>query len=118
VRDRIVTTLETRDVQTATRLKSRIKSLESIIRELPAPGVQTLYRNIDATLFAQILKASPEDIQQKVIASLSAGAAERLKEEMELSRPLSGARLRKEKQNLMVLVRRLINEGLVEVENN
>jgi len=118
VRDKIVKTLETKDAQTATRLKSRIKSLESIIRELPALGVQTLYRNIDATLFAQILKASPEDIQQKVIASLSAGAAERLKEEMELSRPLSGVRLRREKQNLMVLVRRLISEGLVEVENN
>jgi len=118
VRDKIVKTLETKDAQSATRLKSRIKSLESIIRELPAPGIQTLYRHIDATLFAQILKASPEDIQQKVIASLSAGAAERLKEEMELSRPLSGVRLRKEKQNLMVLVRRLISEGLVEVENN
>jgi flagellar motor switch protein FliG len=118
VRDKIVKTLETKDAQTATRLKSRIKSLESIIRDLPAIGVQTLYRNIDATLFAQILKASPEDIQQKVITSLSAGAAERLKEEMELSRPLSGVRLRREKQNLMVLVRRLISEGLVEVENN
>jgi flagellar motor switch protein FliG len=118
VRDKIVKALETRDAQTATRLKSRIKSLESIIRELPAPGMQTLYRNIDATLFAQILKASPEDIQQKVTSSLSAGAAERLKEEMELSRPLSGVRLRREKQNLMVLVRRLISEGLVEVENN
>lgn len=118
VRDKIVKSLETKDAQTATRLKSRIKSLESIIRDLPALGIQTLYRNIDAALFAQILKASPEDIQQKVITSLSAGAAERLKEEMELSRPLSGVRLRREKQNLMVLVRRLISEGLVEVENN
>ena len=118
VRDKIVKTLETKDAQTATRLKSRIKNLESIIRDLPALGIQTLYRNIDAALFAQILKASPEDIQQKVISSLSAGAAERLKEEMELSRPLSGVRLRREKQNLMVLVRRLISEGLVEVENN
>jgi len=118
VRDKIVTALETRDAQTATRLKSRIKSLESIIRELPAPGIQTLYRNIDAKLLAQILKAEPDDIRQKVVSSLSAGAAERFKEEMELSRPLSGVRLRKEKQNLMVLVRRLISEGLVEVENN
>ena len=118
VRDKIVTALETRDAQTATRLKSRIKSLESIIRELPAPGIQTLYRNIDTKLFAQILKAEPDDVRQKVVSSLSAGAAERFKEEMDLSRPLSGVRLRREKQNLMVLVRRLISEGLVEVENN
>lgn len=118
VREKIVKTLESKDAQTAARLKQRIKSLENIIRDLPVPGIQTLYRNVDATLFAQILKASSEDIQQKVITSLSAGAAERLKQEMDLSRPLSAMRLRREKQNLMVVVRRLINEGLVEVENN
>lgn len=118
VRDKVVKTLEAKDAQTATRLKKRIKSLETIIQELPALGIQTLYRNIDATLFAQILKASPEDIQQKVVSSLSTGAAERLKQEMDLSRPLSTVRLRREKQNLMVLVRRLITEGLVEVENS
>jgi len=118
VREKIVKTLEAKDAQTATRLKQRIKSLENIIRELPTQGIQTLYRNVEAALFAQILKASSDEIQQKVISSLSAGAAERLKQEMEFSRPLSAMRLRREKQNLMVIVRRLINEGLVEVENN
>lgn len=118
VREKIVKTLEAKDAQTAARLKQRIKSLENIIRELPVQGIQTLYRNVEAALFAQILKTSPDDIQQKVISSLSAGAAERLKQEMEFSRPLSAMRLRREKQNLMVIVRRLINEGLVEVENN
>ncbi len=118
VRDKVIKTLETKDAQSAARLKQRIKSLETIIRELPAQGIQTLYRNIEAALFAQILKASPEDIQQKVISSLSAGAAERLKQEMEFSRPLSSIRLKREKQNLMVLVRRLISEGLVEVETD
>lgn len=118
VRDKVVKTLETKDAQTATRLKQRIKTLENIIRDLPAQGIQTLFRNIDVTLFAQILKASPEDVQQKALSSLSAGAAERLKQEMELSRPLSSVRLKRERQNLMVLVRRLISEGLVEVENN
>jgi flagellar motor switch protein FliG len=118
VRDKVIKMLETKDAQSAARLKHRIKSLETIIRELPAQGIQTLYRNIEAALFAQILKTSPDDIQKKVISSLSAGAAERLKQEMEFSRPLSRVRLKREKQNLMVLVRRLISEGLVEVENN
>jgi flagellar motor switch protein FliG len=118
IREKVVKTIETRDAQTATRLKQRIKSLETIIRDLSVQGIQVLYRNIDTTLFAQILKSSPDDIQQKVITSLSAGAAERLKEEMNLSRSLSAVRLKREKQNLMVLVRRLIAEGLVEVENS
>ena len=106
------------DAKTAARLKQRVKGLETILREIPALGIQTMYRNIDAGLFAQVLKSLPEDVQQKVLSSLSAGAAERLKQEMELSRPLSTIRLKREKQNLMVLVRRLISEGLVEVENN
>ncbi len=118
VRDSIVKNLESKDAATATRLKQRIKSLETIIRDLPAHGIQVLYRNIDATLFAQVLKSTPDEIQQKVISSLSTGAAERLKEEMQLSRALSAARLKRERQNLMVLVRRLITEGLVEVENS
>ena len=118
VREKVVKTLESKDAQTASRLRQRIKSFETILRELPAQGIQTLFRNVEAALFAQVLKASPEDLQQKVISSLSAGAAERLKQEMEFSRPLSAIRLRREKQNMMVLVRRLISEGLVEVENN
>jgi hypothetical protein len=118
VRDKVVAKIEARDAQSAARLKRRIKSIETMIQEFPAQGIQTLFRNIDVTLFAQILKTSPEDIQQKVITSLSAGAAERLKQEMDLSRPLSATRLKRERQNLMALVRRLINEGLVEVENN
>lgn len=118
VREKVVKKLETADAPTAARLKQRIKSLETILAELPAPGIQTLYRNIDAGLFAQVLKSLPADVQQKVISSLSAGAAERLKQEMDLSRPLSTVRLRRERQNLMVLVRRLVSEGLVEVENN
>ena len=118
VREKVVKMLEAKDAPTAARLKQRIKSLENIIRGLPVQGIQTLTRNVEAAVFAQILKASSEDIQQKVLSSLSAGAAERLKQEMEFSRPLSATRLRREKQNLMVVVRRLIHEGLVEVENN
>ncbi|MDH4162665.1 MAG: hypothetical protein OEW15_08240 [Nitrospirota bacterium] len=118
VRDKVVKAMEAKDGQAGSRLKQRIKSLETILAEMPAPGIQTLYRNIDTTLFAQILKSSPDDIQQKVISSLSTGAAERLKEEMQLSRTLSLTRLARERQNLMVLVRKLISEGIVEVENS
>lgn len=118
VREKVVKGLEAKDAQAAARIRSRIKSMENIIRDLQPAGIQTLVRNVNASLFAQVLKTAPEDIQQKVIASLSAGAAERLKEEMNLSRPLSGIRLKRERQNLMTVVRRLINDGLVEVENS
>lgn len=118
VRDKVVKTIETKDAQTAARIKRRIKSLETILREVPAQGVQTIFRNVDVTIFALVLKSLEDDIQQKVMSSVSTGAAERLKEEMALSRPLTAVRLGREKQNLMVTVRRLISEGLIEMENN
>lgn len=118
VRDKIVKTLEAQNAAAAARIKQRIKSLETILSELPAQGIQTLLRNVDLTLFSQVLRSMPDSIRQKVTSSLSAGIAERIKQEMDLSRPLSSARLKRERQNLMATVRRLINEGIVEVENN
>lgn len=118
VRESAVKKLEATDAGTGARVKQRIKSIENILTELPAAGIQTLYRKVDAALFAQILNSLASEVQQKVLASLSAGAADRLKEEMKLSRPLSAARLKRERQNLIGQVRRLITEGIVEVENN
>ncbi len=118
IRAKIVNALSAKDARAATRIKQRFKNFETILQELSAAGIQSLYRSINASLFAQVLKSTDPAVQQKVINSLSAGAAERLKEEMQLSRPLTAVRLRKERQNIMVILRRLINEGLVEVENS
>ena len=84
--------------------------------EIPPVGIQSIYRRLDRTLFAQILKSSNEDIQNRVLESLTVGAAERLKEEMELSPPLSEKRLRKEKHKIVQIIRTLSVAGLLEEE--
>jgi len=114
VRERVMKSLEGSNKDAAARLKSRVKGFEQMITDMPAQGIQLLYRQFNPMLFAQILKSSAEPVRKKVLGSLSAGAAERLEQEIELSPALSTKRLRREKLNLMLIVNRLMDEGILE----
>lgn len=116
VREKVFSLIENKDANAAKRLRKQVKDFDTLMKELPSHGIQAMFRQIDISLFAQVLKSSPEDIQKKVLEALTAGAAERLKQEIDLSRPLPAARLKKEKQNIMIIIRRMIREGLVEVK--
>lgn len=115
VRNRVLDLLAKRDAGAASRLRQKAKGLEEIILDLPPQALQAVYRQVEPAVFAQILKSTDEDVQRKVLSSLSEGAAERLSQEMELSRPLPPERLRREKMNLVAVIRRLgvIEEGAI-----
>lgn len=113
VRSRVLQRIENEDGSVAERLKRKARSFETVMLELNPRSVQILYRQLDPSLFAQILKSSSEDITKKVMESLTEGAAERLKEEIDLSRPLQPDKLKKEKQNVMTVVRRMAEAGLL-----
>ncbi|GBD99606.1 flagellar motor switch protein FliG [bacterium BMS3Abin07] len=117
VKDRAIGVLEKRDRDSAENLKKKVKGFEETIRDLPSQGIQVIYRRTNPVLFAQILKASSEDVRKKVMDSISEGAAERLKQEIELSPPLLPRRLQREKVNLMIMVNRFIDEGIIEGVN-
>lgn len=114
IRQKIFEAIEGKDADEAARIKSKVKSFKSVMRELSPNGIQALYRQINPTTFAKVLKSSPGDIQGKVLESLSEGAAERLREEMDLSRPFSKERLRKERFNITLLVRRMDKSDMLE----
>lgn len=116
VRDRVFGMLESKDSDTAMRLKQKVKSLDTVIGDMSPRSVQALYRQIDPSLFAQVLRSSPEDIQQKVLGSLTEGAADRLRQEIDLSRPLTANRLRRERYNIMTTIRRMAESGMLEEE--
>lgn len=118
VREKIIARIEKKDAATARRLRQQIRDFDSYLRDMPASGISVLYRQVDPTLFAQLLKTMTEDIQQKVFGGLSAGASERLKQEIDMGRSLNPARLKKEKRNIAALIRRLIKEGTLEMENS
>lgn len=114
VRDKVMASLEGKDQEAAGRLKSKVKGFEAMITDMPAQGIQLIYRQINPMLFAQVLKSSSDGVRKKVLDSLSAGAAERLQQEIDLSPPLSAKRLRREKLNVMMIVNRLADEGILE----
>lgn len=114
VRARVIDSIEETDAETAARLRRRVKGFEETMRDLPSTAIQHLYRQSEPTTFALVVMSTPGDIQKKVIDALSEGAAERLQEEMRLSHPLSRARLRRERNNLLALVRRLVQAGVLE----
>jgi len=118
VRDKVFSLLESKDSGAAGRLRKQVKDFDAFMGEMSPHAIQVLYRQIDTTLFAQVLKASPEDLQKKVLATLSSGAAERLKQDSCFSRPLTAVRLKKEKQSIMMTIRRMIREGALEVEKS
>jgi len=118
VREKIIARIEKKDAEAARRLRLQLRDFEAYLRDMSASGISLLYRQAEAAVFAQLLKTTPDEVQQKVFGALSAGAVERLKQEINLSRPLSPARIRKEKQNMTAVIRRLIKDGAVEVENN
>lgn len=114
VRESFFERLALQDRAFAERLRKRIKGFDALIRELSPQGLQVLYRRTDPTLFAQVLKSSPDDVRDKVMASLSEGAVERLRQEIELSPPLPPKRLQRERHAVTDLVLRLISEGAIE----
>jgi hypothetical protein len=114
IRDKVVEELEKQSADAADRVKQKIKTFESIIRGAQPLTIQVLHRHLDMTNLARVLKSSPGDIQTKVIESLSEGAGQMLREEMDLSRPFNPARMRKEKLNIVMTYRRLLNAGLIE----
>ncbi len=117
-REKVLKELEARDAEAADLVQKSIKTFESIIRQAKSVSLQVLYRQLDPSIVARVLKSTPADIQNKVLEALSEGAATMLREEMELSRPLSHNRLKKEKHNIVMVYRRLLNAGLIEEEDN
>jgi flagellar motor switch protein FliG len=114
IRKRIFDIMASTDAEAVSRLMEKVKSFKVVMRNLPPHGIQALFRQIDPTILARVLKSSPGDIQSQVLESLSEGAAERLREEMELSRPFSKERLKQERVNIISLVRRMSMAGLLE----
>lgn len=114
IREAVIDSVESKDSDAAMRLKRKLRSFETLVRDLTPLSIQALYRQLNPSMVAQILKASPADVQEKFFTSISEGATQRLREEMELSHSLTENRLRREKNNVLAVARRMASAGLIE----
>ena len=113
--EKVLTELEKKDSELAQKIRKTLLTFEDIAT-FDSPVIQIIYRRVNPVVFAQVLKTTSEEVKSKVLSSLTTGAADRLRQEMELSRPLSAKRIEEEKRRIVDLIRQLVREGIVEIK--
>ena len=104
--------LKNRNPQLAERVQKSIIRLE-VISTLDAANLQIMIKQVGPAIFGQVLKTLSEDLQQKTLSNLPTGAATRLKQEMELGKPLTKQRAEIEKRRVLDIIRRMKERGLI-----
>lgn len=97
------------------RLRGKVKSIEALFEEMSQQDIQRIFRSFDISAFARLLRTFPEDVQKKVLTSLTEKAAERLQQEMELGRPLPQERLMEEKIEMLAFIQGLAETGALDL---
>ncbi|MDQ6628940.1 MAG: flagellar motor switch protein FliG [Pseudomonadota bacterium] len=76
-------------------------------------GIQALLKEIQTESLVVALKAAPAQLRDMVFKNMSTRAAETLREELESRGPVRVAEVEAEQKEIMKVVRRLIEEGVV-----
>ena len=113
-RDKVFGVIESTDSAAMSRIRRKVRGLETIIEETSQEDIRKIFRSLDVSVFARVIMSFPDELRNKIIESLSDGAATRLKQEIDLSRPLPPIKLMEEKRNLLSLIHRLSESGLTD----
>ncbi len=108
----IISGLKIKDPTLAERIEKSIVRLD-ILSSMDVSGLQLLIKQVGTAVFGQILKVLPAEQQEKIFSVLPAGAATRLKQEMELGKSITPQRLEIEKKRLLDIIRRMKERGLI-----
>lgn len=115
LRETVFALIEQKDNGATARLRKKVKSIEDLFEEMSPQDIQRIFRSVGVSSLAQVVREFPEDIQKKVLDSLTEKAAERFRQEMELSRPLPAARLMEEKIEMFAFIHRMAETGALEL---
>jgi hypothetical protein len=116
VRERTIESVEQRDVDTALKIRKKVKSVESVARDLSKKDLQTLIRRLDISIFARVLNTLPGDVKAKALEALEGGGAELLEEELKFAGTFPPDRLRLEKRAIIQVYRELLEAGEIQEE--
>ncbi|MBI5573735.1 MAG: hypothetical protein HY919_04175 [Elusimicrobia bacterium] len=108
----IISELKTKDPNLAQKIEKSIVRID-ILSSMDVSGLQLLIKQAGTAVFGQILKVLPAEQQEKVFSVLPAGAATRLKQEMELGKSITPQRLEIEKKRMLDIIRRMKERGLI-----
>lgn len=112
VQQAIISDIKDINPELAEKINSYIIRID-MLATLDTSGIQLVIKQIGTYVFGQILKTLPSETQEKVFSVLPAGAAARVKQEMELGKPLPANRIEREKRRILNIMRRLKEAGMI-----
>lgn len=114
IEKQIIDTLQTKDASLLDDVK-RLMLVFDDLATLPQKGAQALLREVDMNDIGLALKGASAGMKDLIFKNLSARAAERLKEEMELMGPKPKSEVEEAQQRIIAVVRRLEEEGKIQL---
>jgi len=81
--------------------------------QLDDRGIQTVLREVQSESLIVALKGCSQELREKIFKNMSSRAAEMLREDLEAKGPVKLSEVEKEQKEILVVVRRLADEGQV-----
>lgn len=81
--------------------------------QLDDRGIQTVLREVQSDSLIVALKGCSQELRDKIFKNMSSRAAEMLREDLEAKGPVKLSEVEKEQKEILVVVRRLADEGQV-----
>jgi flagellar motor switch protein FliG len=81
--------------------------------QLDDRGIQTVLREVQSESLIVALKGCSQELREKIFKNMSSRAAEMLREDLEAKGPVKLSEVEKEQKEILVIVRRLADEGQV-----
>ncbi len=100
------------DNELAQQIMDNMFSFEDLVK-VDDKGMQALLKEIQTESLVIALKAAPAELKDKVFKNMSTRAAETLKEELETRGPVRVVEVESEQKEMLKVVRRLIDEGVI-----
>lgn len=110
----ILHTIEMDDPELAEEIHNKLFVFEDVMK-LPDSSMQKVLKEVDNDTLTIALKGASEDIVAKVYANISKRLQETIKENMEYLGPLRVKDVENAKQNIVNVVRRLEDNGVIEI---
>jgi flagellar motor switch protein FliG len=103
-----------RNAALAQKLKGRLLTLEDL-GKLEGPVMAVVVRRVNARALAGVLRETPAELQEQILSKLPQGSAAILREEISLSKPLAPQKLAQEQRRILDTIRRLHEEGVIQL---
>ena len=108
--EKIISEIKQNNTQLAEQIRSLTVSIEDLAN-LDSTTVQTIIRQSNIAVLAQIFKTLKQEIQNKVLDKLPEVLRRRIQQEMEMGRPLSNEQLENERIKIIRAIRQFKLRG-------